>query len=121
MEFDAHRSREHARSQENRLVQRVSEKALLKLAQASKHLGGSLGVAYIGDFLCIGHLENLLDIGRLVVDSHLEPGPVILCRILLCVLGTVLVVGVREILVDVRVARASVVGDPDIVATVDQL
>ena len=121
VELDAQRRGKHARSHENRLVQPFSEEALLKLAQASQHLGGSLGVTYVGDFLSLTHLENLLDVGRLVVDSHLEPGPVVLRRVLLSLVNTFLILSVGELLVHVGVARTPIVTHPDIVAIVDQL
>ena len=80
------------------------------MGESVKHLDCSLGVAYVVDFWCSSQFFNSLDVGHVVIETHISPGPI-------PVVGVVLR---AEGLVIPRVLCTTVVADPDIIALLSE-
>jgi len=101
---------EDGRGESNKLV-KVGDNSWVTSGQSSKHDGGSFTVTNVVDLLT-GLLGNILDSSRKIVFRHILPGEVPESR-----------VGIRGVEVDrVNVTKTvlvtSVIGDPDVVASV---
>ena len=91
-------------------VDSLSE-VVVHLAEAVDHLGCALGVADVSKLGLPGYLKDLVDVGWLVIYSHLSPGEV-----------PPLSLGPRPVpIVDVTVSGAAVVAHPHVVAAIDEL
>lgn len=64
-----------ARSESNERMHVVGEELFVKLGECVKELNRPLRHAEIEDFLSAGVLLDSLDIGNVVIYSHLGPGP----------------------------------------------
>lgn len=80
------------------------------MGQTIVHLNCALGVAQIEDFFHVSGFPDRRDIGSIIVEAHLPPSPI-----------PILLVARRiERHVALTVHRATIVPNPNIVASVDQ-
>ena len=93
------------------LVQTVGVERRLKMGQAIVHLTRALRVAQVEDLVQAGGILDRCDVRYVVVESHAAPSP----SPVLWVLRSV------KRLVAPTVHRATIVSNPDIVTSVDQL
>ena len=89
----------------------VSEEGIVALGEAVDHLACTLGVANVRKLGLASLCEDLANVGRLVISSHLGPGEVPP----LCVSpGTVAIV-------DVAVLGTTIAAHPNVEASIDEL
>lgn len=101
-----------AGSEKHCLVETVGEKCALKVSQAVEQLDGPLTVADVEDLFDFRDLFDFSYVGSVVVQAHLCPGEVpITAGVILC----------AQRLVSLRILSATIVTDPDIVASFSEL
>ena len=103
--------RNEARSHVDDLVQVVNVVGLFVLSESVVHLSGTLRVTDVEDLVLSGGGLDHVDVGGVVIEAHVGPGPV-------PVLG---IDGGVEGLVAPTVHGTTVVANPDVVAGVNEL
>ena len=104
-------SRNEARSHVDDLVDVVSVECALKLGKTVVNLDGALRVAHVEDFVDACGLLDVLDVRNVVVEAHISPG----------VIPIIIVQSSVQGYVTLRVLSATVVSDPDVIASIGQL
>ena len=99
-----------ARRQLNNLVEVLGVEFRLQLGEPVVHLDRALGVAEVEHFVDCSSLLDGSDIGDVIVQTHLGPGPVPVLR-----LGSI------ERLMGPTVLGTTVATDPNVVASIRQL
>ena len=99
-----------ARGESDELMHVVGEEFLIKFCKRVKELYRALRHAEIVDFVSARVFLDSLNIGNVIIDAHLSPGP---CPVLGLVRG--------ETGVLLRVLRAAIVAEPDVVAVRSKL
>jgi len=82
----------------------------LKMGKTVEHLSGALTVADVEDLVDASFFLDHLDVGHVIVETHIAPGP-----------HPVLVVVLRaQSLMIPGILCATIVSNPNIVASIDQ-
>ena len=84
--------------------------AVFEVCQAVVHLNGALRVANVENFVLSCNSLDRTDVSCIVIETHLSPGPV----------PVLVVLGAVQRLVVPAVHRASIVTNPDVVASIDK-